>query len=451
MNMISKIREEYRDYIDTHRDEMEMAKKELLDDIEHTALNFRDEINGKLLTIPRLYSMEDKAVFDEIAKVTCGILNKVIQEYMEHEDYRRLFPFSKETEELILLSKDVRPYLPLARLDIFYHEDTGEFKFCEINADGSSGMNADRIMAEMMVHDPAHQEMLYKYDMYSMELFDSWAEEFLSMYEDHKKNTPENTNTDRKINVAIVDFLDIGRVREFEEFVRHFQKKGMNCEICDIRRLRYENGTLISENGHRIDAIYRRAVTSEIMERLDEIPAFMQAVRDRSVFLSGDFCTHVIDNKWTFYVLHHERTAKFLTPEEVSFIKAHIPMTVPFDGSGTDKAKVLENKDKYILKPWDGYAAHGVKAGCECTQQEWESYVNEVYGKGYICQEFAKQYDSYNIDIFFGDGEWKDYSHMTGLFVYNGKFSGVIARSAPAGGIIDYYRDERRQPTFFVK
>ena len=68
MNMISKIREEYRDYIDTHRDEMEMAKKELLDDIEHTALNFRDEINGKLLTIPRLYSMEDKAVFDEIAE-----------------------------------------------------------------------------------------------------------------------------------------------------------------------------------------------------------------------------------------------------------------------------------------------------------------------------------------------------------------------------------------------
>lgn len=472
---IMKIREDYRKYIDEHRDKMEQAKKELLDDIKHTALNFRDEINGKLLTIPRLYSMEDKAVFDEIARVTFGILNKVIKEYMEHEDYRKLFPFTKDMEELILLSKGVGTYLPLARLDIFYHEDTGEFKFCEINADGSSGMNADRIMAEMMIHNPAHQEMLYRYDMYSMELFDSWAEEFLRMYEDHKKSIWENVpvmpgndlsgntasektvrssdtgqSADRKINVAIIDFLDIGRVREFEEFVRHFQKNGMHCEICDIRKLRYENGMLISENGHRIDAIYRRAVTSEIMDRLDEVPAFLQAVRDRAVFLAGDFCTHIIDNKWTFYVLHHERTAKFLTPEEVSFIKAHIPMTVPFDGSGIDKAKVLENKDAYILKPWDGYAAHGVKAGCECTKQEWESYVNEVYGKGYICQEFAKQYDSYNIDIFFGDGEWKEYSHMTGLFVYNGKFSGVIARSAPSGGIIDYYRDERRQPTFFV-
>ena len=296
------------------------------------------------------------------------------------------------------------------------------------------------------------------------------------MYENHKKSEQENVSvtsengrtvstapektvnisgtgqgSDETVNVAIVDFLDIGRVREFEEFLRHFQKKGVRCEICDIRRLRYENGGLISEKGHRIDAIYRRAVTSEIMDRLDEIPAFLQAVRDRAVFLAGDFCTHIIDNKWTFYVLHHERTAKFLTQEETAFIKAHIPMTVPFDGSGTDKAKVLENKDAYILKPWDGYAAHGVKAGCECTQQEWENCVNEVYGKGYICQEFAKQYDSYNTDIFFGDGKWKDYSHMTGLFVYNGMFSGVIARSAPSGGIIDYYRDERRQPTFFVR
>ena len=37
------------------------------------------------------------------------------------------------------------------------------------------------------------------------------------------------------------------------------------------------------------------------------------------------------------------------------------------------------------------------------------------------------------------------------LFCYNGKFAGVIARSAPAGGIIDFHRNERRQVTYFVE
>ena len=475
MEKIRRLRDEYREYIDTHRDEMTEATREMRDDIEHSALNFRDEINGKPLAIPRLFSMEMKKQFDELTETTCGILKKVIKEYLEHEDYRRLFPFSKETEELILLSDDPVSLLPLARFDIFYHEDTGEFKFCEINADGSSGMNADRIMADMMIHNPAHQEMMYRYDMHNMELFDTWVDTFLSMYEEYRKRdtclskskgSAEPVEADKAVkapgsatsnglcstfNVAIVDFLDIGRVREFEEFVRRFQKRGANCEICDIRDLKYENGVLYSAKGHRVDAIYRRAVTTEIIDRLGEVEDFIRAVKERSVFLAGEFCTHVIDNKWTCYVLHHERTARFLTEKEREFIKNHIPGTFPFNEKGIDKAVVLGNKDDYILKPWDGYAAHGVKAGLECSQAEWEAFVSEVYGTDYICQEFAKQYNSYNIDFMFNEGKWMDYSHMTGLFVYNGRFSGVIARSAPAGGIIDYYRDERRQPTFFVE
>ena len=447
MNIIQKIKEEYRQYIDDHRDEMIASAREMRDDIEHSPLNFRDEINGKPLAIPRLYSMEMKRQFCELTEITHGILVKVIKEYMEYEEYRALFPFSKETEMLILSNRNPVSYLPLARFDIFYHEDSGDFKFCEINADGSSGMNADRIMADMMIHNPAHQEMMYRYDMHNMELFDTWVDAFLEMYEKYASATG-NTG---KPNVAIVDFLDIGRVREFEEFVRRFQKRGVNCEICDIRDLKYEDGILSSGTGHRIDAIYRRAVTTEIVDRMDEAKDFIRAVKDGKIYVAGDFCTHVIDNKWTFYVLHHPRTAAFLTDEENAFIKRHIPGTYPFADNESLKQTVIGNREDYILKPWDGYAAHGVKAGIECSQKEWEEFVSKTYGTDYICQEFAKQYDSSNIDFLFNEGKWTDYSHMTGLFVYNGSFSGVIERSAPAGGIIDYYREERRQPTFFVR
>ncbi len=450
--MVRKIRDDYRKYIDEHREEIEKGAALMKDDLDHSALLHRGEYTAMPLMIPRLYSQETKKVFEDIVEITYGILDKVIKEYMEHEDYRRLFPFSKELEELILLSEDAVSFLPLARFDVFYHEDTGEFSFCELNADGSSGMNADRLLDELMINNPAHQAMRYIYDFENMELFDSWVDEFLSLYEKWgvKKGMPE------KPNIVITDFLDMGRLREFEEYARRFQRRGLNCEICDIREFDFKDGVLYSASAHKVDAIYRRAVTIDVMEHLKEADAFIKAVKSRKVFMAGDFCTQIAHNKWLFYLLHTERTRQILDEKERSFVKEHVPLTMPFDEKGLKEMgltlkDVINDKDRYILKPQDGYAARGVKAGVETETGEWETFAEEVYGTEYICQEFAKQYASYNIDFMFDEGGWKDYIHMAGLFSYNGKFAGVIARSAPAGGIIDFHRNERRQPTYFVK
>ena len=449
---IGRIRDEYRKYIDGHRKEMEEGASVMKDDLDHSALLHRGEYTAMPLMIPRLYSMETKRLFEDIVETTYGILNKVINEYMNKEDYRRLFPFSKELEEMILDSKDAVSYLPLARFDIFYHEDTGEFYFCELNADGSSGMNADRLLDELMINNPAHQAMRYSYSMNTMELFDSWVDEFLCLY---GKWSKKNGGYDGP-NVVITDFLDMGRLREFEEFARRFQRKGISCEICDIRDFKYIDGVLYSKQGHRVDAVYRRAVTIDILEHMDEVKAFTQALRDKAVFAAGDFCTQIAHNKWLFYLLHTERTGSFLSEEENEFVKKHVPLTFPFDEKGLsemqlDVGEIINNKDRYILKPQDGYGSRGVKAGVETPQEEWEAFAKSIYGEDYICQEFAKQYASYNIDFMFDEGKWKDYIHMAGLFCYNGKFAGVIARSAPAGGIIDFHRNERRQVTYFVE
>ena len=55
---------------------------------------------------------------------------------MEDEKYRKLFPFSKELEELILCDSGYSQPLPIARIDLFFNEDDFSFKFCEFNADG---------------------------------------------------------------------------------------------------------------------------------------------------------------------------------------------------------------------------------------------------------------------------------------------------------------------------
>ena len=440
-NDVDSIRQEYIDYIDGHMEEAKEGTVSWRENLERSALFAKGEITSRPLMIPRIYKKETIREFERIADTTYRILTKVIREYIRCEEYRKLFPFPKELEELILVPTGYDSLLPLTRMDIFYHEDTGEFDFCEINADGSTGMDEDRIEDDMMIHNAAHQEVLRHHALKTFELLDSWVESFLSMYGGYDKRVEHPT-------VAIIDFLDKGIVREFEEFVRRFQRHGVNCEICDIRELTYKEGTLYSRRGHRIDAIYRRAVTADIMEHFDEVGDFLSAVRDQKVFMAGAFCTQIVHHKWIFHVLHLPRTRELLTGDENAFVEKHVPRTLPLAPAWIALEEVLDNKDRYIIKPDDAYGSKGVFAGVTMDQAAWESRVKEVYGTSCICQTYCPQYVDQNMDVLYDFGTWREFINSTGLYVYNGTFRGVLARAAASSGTIDFYDNERRQVVY---
>lgn len=307
----------------------------------------------KTVHIPKVYDEETIGHFRQITEISHRIFARVIREYREQADYRRLFPFSKELEDLILLPVPYDGSLPIMRMDLFYHEDTGDFQF---------------------------------------------------------------------------------------------------CEICDLRSLKYRDGALYSETGRRIDAVYRRAVTADIMTHYSESTDFLRAVRDDAVFIAGAFPTQIIHSKWLFYILHHDRTKSFLTEEERAFVEAHVPLTLEFSKEYISQEEVLENKDRFILKPMDTYASKGIyAAGREHTDREWGALVRELYGKGYICQKYCRQYMTENIDFAWGDGQWHPYLNMPGLYVYNGIFRGILMRTACGESIITAHENERTVPAFAVK
>ena len=415
----------------------------LKDNMERSPMFFRGDFRSKTLQIPRLYSEDMAEQMRRLVATTYQIFDKVIREYLSHADYRALFPFSKELEELILLPRGYDEVLPIARFDIFYHEDTGKFYFCEINTDGTSAMNEDRLQDEFILDNPAHQEMRRRYHFQTFELFDSWVRTFIEIYRTYDRQVEHP-------NIAIIDFLDTGTLREFQEFARHFQRAGYDCEICDIRELKFEDGRLISPTGHVIDAIYRRAVTTDIMEHQEEVQPFLEAVRHGACFMAGAFCTQVVHHKYLFHILHLERTMQFLTEEERAFIQEHVPRTCPFNQEYITKEEVIRERERFILKPDDSYGSNGVHAGVEHSREEWEQIVDEAYGKEFICQEYVPQYATDNIDFAFGDGKWHSYITMAGLYVYGGEFAGVFSRAAEGSGIIASHRNERTQATYVV-
>lgn len=396
------------------------------------------------LYMPKMFTEKMAEYFEEVAETMYGILEKVINEYQTNAEYRKLFGFEKRLEELILRPNHYPCALPIARIDIFFNEDDFSFKFCEFNADGASAMNEDKELNQAIRLTSTYNEFLNGYNVRTFELFNSWVTEFMNIYRTYDR-------AQERPNVAIVDFFGGDISREFEAFKRAFEAAGLECEICEITDLKYENNHLISPNGMRIDAVYRRAVTCDIMRGYDKVQPFIKAAENNDVCLIGDFKTQVIHNKIVFKALRDEMTSAFLTEKEREFVREHIPYTAALTMETAEENNVLAQKEKWVIKPEDSYASKGVYAGVEgITDDEWRRLVTENIDNHYLLQEYCEPYSTLNIDITHDkNAQYKYYSNITGLYVYNGKFRGLYSRIAK-NSIISTQYSEMSLPTVIV-
>lgn len=404
----------------------------------------------KTLYLPKLFTKKETEAFEGLIHTLYGIFDKVIAEYEKNEAYRRLFGFPKELEQLILRRPRYRCNIPMARIDLFYQEETGEFQFCEFNTDGSSAMNEDRELNIAFERSKAYLAFRELYPLRKFELFDPWVDEALALYREYTGDAGALPS------VAIVDFMEHATTTEFLIFRERFEKKGCPTIICDIRRLTWDGKHCRGEGGEKIDLIYRRAVTSDIMAHYDEVGDFLAAVRADGVCLSGDFRTQIVHNKILFKLLHKQETLRLLSKEEQLFIRAHVPLTISLDELGLPeyawvREDACSHKDNWIMKPEDSYGSLGIHAGVELPDQKsWNRLLDELQGQHYILQQFIVPYRLDNIDLLPEDAKWMDTGNLTGLFVYSGKFSGIYSRIS-YDQIVSTQYNEMALPTIIVE
>ncbi len=382
----------------------------------------------RTLYLPKLFTEKEIRIFDRAVNTLYGIFDKVIAEFEQSAAYRQLFGFPKELEELILRRPKYHCNIPISRIDIFYHEETGDFRFCEFNTDGTSAMNEDRELNTAFESSKAYQAFQKSYKLQKFELFDTWVEEAIRLYREYAGDETALPS------VAIVDFMEHATTNEFLIFRDRFEKKGCRACLCDIRKLTWDGTCCLTEDGTRIDLIYRRAVTSDILAHYREVTDFINAVKAGGVCLLGDFRTQIVHNKILFKLLHKPETLQLLSYEEQVFIRAHVPATISLDELDMPayawiKNNTCLNKDNWIIKPEDSYGSQGVHAGVELeSQDEWNRLLKEKQGQHYILQQFNDPYRLYNIDLLSEEPKWVDTGNLTGLFVYGGKFSGIYSR-----------------------
>lgn len=428
-----------KNYIDEHHIESKESALKTTMSIQASELNAGGPNYTRTLHIPKFYTQKDKKIFTSIVDTMYQIFSKVIKAYRNDGEIRKLFGFSKELEELILLKPRYDSLIPICRVDIFYDEKTKEFGFCEFNTDGTSAMNENKRLNDFLSLNNAF--MALDTDFEIMELVNTWVDAFLKICQTDPKlgNMP---------NIAIVDFLDKAYLNELYVFERVFKEKGYQCEVVDIRSLEYRDHKLWStKSGMQVDVIYRRAVTKDVMDNLELVKDFIDAIKADDVTIIGAFQTQLIHHKCINQVLLHPLMQKYLTQEEVAYIEKHLPKTYDLTKDVADMIK--EDKDRWIIKPKDSYAAKGVWAGVDLNTEEWKNEVNHCTDKDYIAQEYITPYKTENIDLVNYD-DYQMYSNLTGLYVYDGQFAGVYSRLSDSGIISTQY-NEKTVPTLFIK
>ncbi|MCF0103830.1 MAG: hypothetical protein HUJ51_00350 [Eggerthellaceae bacterium] len=406
-------------------------------------LNSSSNLYGKRISaspIPKIFNEQSRKLFEKAGQEISSILGKVIEEYRQNPEYRKIFNLDPRLVDLICIEPGYECTVPFGRFDVFFNEDQNRVKFCEFNSDGSSGMDNNRNTNDACYDMQTMQDFASRYSLEGCveSICDGWAKSFLEIYEtfECKKSDP---------TIAIVDYFEHANLNDFELYRCIFEGLGYHAIICDVREFEYD-GRVLRTKGTSVDAILRRCVSTDVLNFWQESQALISATRDKNVAMIGGFFGALIHDKQTFAYLRMPETFDFLEPIERIFLEDFLPVTEVLTSDFAEEHKVFADPSKWVIKASDLYAGKGIFIGKDFLSRpkDWEKAVQGVLKSDdiYICQEFIEPYESLSLPLEYKASDLQKepslYKNITGIYMSNGQFGGLYSRLGSAYNIGNY-------------
>ncbi len=384
--------------------------------------------------VPKVFDAPARELLRDAAETMYGIMDSITRRCMEDDALLARFRFPAALERLVRMPSNYDCPVPISRVDIFLNEETGDYWFCEVNTDGSAGFTLSDEVANAIMQSPTFERFAEAHpDVHAEPNLEKWARGLLETYATWQQDDPELKPTAPE--VVVTDYTESVGMDEVEDFIAYWAAQGVNARFTDIRELRIEEhrGRMRLADKHGpIACVWRRAVTGEVFRKpCPGAEALAQAAEENLACIIGSFRTWISASKAFFAVLHEPDADTFLTPEQIAFVKAHVPETHFLDESSD--LSLYADRTQWIAKPEGGYNSEGVVAGSEATDEEWMETLAQIAQVGGIIQKYAPQYTTPTLPGGFLTDENNPMpltpaSNMEGLFLFNGKFGGVFSR-----------------------
>lgn len=335
---------------------------------------------------PQFYLVEQWAFLKYQTQLILSAFAKAHRACMVETRFRSQLHLEPYEEELFSVETGFDPPWTTSRLDAFFMLNTMQLYFLEYNAETPAGMSYGDELAEAFIELEPMKAFGKRYHVYHIPTQQSLLDALIDVYHDWGGRLDPQ--------IGIIDWSDVSTINEHLICQDYFAQQGVKSRLADPHTLEYRNGHLWAED-FRIDVIYKRVLSSELIERMGINNPIVQAVRDGAVCMTNAFSAKLMAKKASFALLSDERNDELFDAKELAAIAAHIPWTrrveerkTKYHGQEIDLLPfIADNREKLVLKPNDEYGGAGVVLGQEATPEEWEACIQKALTVPYVVQE----------------------------------------------------------------
>jgi hypothetical protein len=403
-------------------------------ELRDAKLTFGNRVHCPFLR-PFFLSPEDEQRVRGVAETMANLAERVTDAAIKDSALLSQFHLRQEELRLVRLGKIAGPASTASRLDAFLLPES--LKFAEYNGESPAGAGYTETLSEIFLKFPFVSKFDRTFEIHSYPLIAKLLDALAMSYLDWGGTT-------KRPQILITDWREVPTWSEFEILKERFEAMGVAVELADPRALHFD-GKQLTANGKKIDLVYRRVLMNDIVARMADCKALVDAVASDAVCMANHFRCKIPHVKAFFAVLTDERNDALFSFSEREMIRKHVPWTrvvadVRTSHYGTPVgllAFLRSEREKLVLKPSDEYGGTGVKLGWEASEAEWDAAIEKAVDGSRQCW-IVQERIPVRREVFpwiqaNGEVEFRDMLVDFAPYMFRGKMSGFLTRLSATG------------------
>jgi glutathionylspermidine synthase len=377
---------------------------------------------------PNFVSPEQEALMERASRQIWEALETFVDVFLESPELQDSWNVDDEELDLYRVDPGYPGAIQVSRFDGFL--DGSNLSFLEFNCDSPGGIG---------YADVIHEAYLEAVDRYPALGEDLQLEQTSRISQLHRTlmacwRAWRDDERPKEPHIVLADWPNVGSRPDIDLTIERLSGRGADVAFADPRDLELDGDELVHE-GRRVDLLYKRVITSELLDEPDA-RAILEAYKAGTICMVNAPRSVIVGNKKIMAALRSERIQDELSPTERRAVDAYVPWTVelvegPVEVKGLTvdlRYLLLDNREEFVLKPARGYGGEDVYLGANTDPETWGQIVDENMGGDWIVQEQVEIPRALYPRMEDGEVRFTLSNVNVNPFVFGGRFAGAYTR-----------------------